>query len=110
MGYAVKLPPELPNRKPAGPKRPPTLEEIFKAASAGRPPLPKAPHPSEELSALLDRLEALAERPGARAERSELAERIMDVFHDYPGQAPGWQRAWRAMHRAARVARKRGRP
>lgn len=96
MPYRVKLPPELPNRKPA-PRQPVTLEELFAAAAAGQPPLPKPPHPSEELSAMLDRFEAVSAMPGKHAERSELAERILDMFASYP-EAPTWQAAWRALH------------
>jgi hypothetical protein len=33
-----------------------------------------------------------------------LRDDILDVFAAYPEQAPGWHRAWRALHPAARLA------
>ena len=56
--------------------------------------------PSETLSALLDRLELLTGVPGTQAERDQVAERIMDLFAIYPTEAPGWQRAWKALRPA----------
>jgi hypothetical protein len=80
----------------------PTLEEIFAAAAKTVPTSRVPPHPPAQahadLLALLDRLEILTGIPGSQAERDEVAERIMDVFHQHPDQAAEWQRAWKALH------------
>ena len=100
MGYTVKLPP----LKAATP-HPLTLEEMFAAAAARHSLIrPEPRHPSEALWRLLDLWERLRATPGMQAERHELADRLMDTFAAYPGQAPGWQRAWEALHPEARSA------
>ena len=106
MPYRVKLPPA--NGEPAGPKRPATLEEIFAAAAAKSrvPPLPPE-QARAGLFALLDRWEALCEMPGMQVERHELADTILNIFQSYPTEAPGWQRAWKAMHRTANMEAER---
>ncbi len=54
--------------------------------------------PSAELMGLMDRLELLAGIPGTTSEREQVAEKIMDTFARYPGDAPTWQAMWRRLH------------
>jgi len=63
--------------------------------------------PSVELQALLARWELLQGIPGAQVERDAVAEKIMDLFASYPDQAPGWQRAWKALHQTANMEAER---
>lgn len=88
----------------------PTLEEMFAAAAKNAVKSRVPPHPPEQarvtLLTLLDRWETLSGMSGQQVERTELAERILNVFSAYPNLAPGWQRAWKALRPGQEEARR----
>ncbi len=62
--------------------------------------------PSVELQALLARWELLAGLPGMQRERDRVVDSILDIYHDHPGQAESWFRAWKALHQTANTEAK----
>ncbi len=96
MPFRVTLPPDS--------RRPLTLEELFAAAAARCPQVPvPPPDPRAGLWRLLDRLEAL-QVSGAKVERHELMDKVLDVFRSFPVEARAWLDAWRRDHQRAKLA------